>query len=156
MMLFKYFCKKIRMSISEKLAALLQEKSSKNELEGSRFLENNKIQEGVQCLPSGLQYKIITQTERVKPTINNQVTCHYHGTCIDGTVFDSSVQRGTPATFPLHRVIQGWTEGLQLMSAGSTYIFYIPPHLAYGAQQISKEIGPNTTLIFEVELLSIS
>jgi FKBP-type peptidyl-prolyl cis-trans isomerase FklB len=105
-------------------------------------------------LPSGLQYEILMEGNGSKPTANNEVTCHYHGTMIDGAVFDSSVQRGSPAKFPLNRVIAVWTEGVQLMPTGSKWRFFIPPHLAYGDRQISAEIGANSTLIFEVELIS--
>jgi FKBP-type peptidyl-prolyl cis-trans isomerase FklB len=91
-----------------------------------------------------------------KPLATNKVTCHYHGTLIDGTVFDSSVKRGQPATFPLNMVIKGWTEGLQLMPMGSKWRFFIPADLGYGNKQVSAEIGPNSTLIFEVELLGIN
>ena len=120
---------------------------------GEEFLAINKQKEGVTTLESGLQYEVITMGTGPKPTANNSVTCHYHGTTIEGTIFDSSVQRGTPATFPLKAVIKGWTEGLQLMPAGSKWRFFIPPHLAYGDRHISAVIGPNSTLIFEVELL---
>src|SRR3984957_7806868 len=91
-----------------------------------------------------------------EPAATNNVTCHYHGTLIDGTVFDSSVKRGQPASFPLNQVIKGWTEGLQLMAAGSKWRFFIPPHLGYGDRQVGPQIGPNSTLIFEVELLGIN
>ena len=121
---------------------------------GEEFLATNKQKEGVTTLESGLQYEVITMGTGPKPTANNSVTCHYHGTTIEGTIFDSSVQRGTPATFPLKAVIKGWTEGLQLMPAGSKWRFFIPPHLAYGDRHISAVIGPNSTLIFEVELIS--
>ena len=104
-------------------------------------------------LESGLQLEVITMGTGLKPSANNSVTCHYHGTTIEGAVFDSSVQRGAPATFPLKAVIKGWTEGLQLMPLGSKFRFFIPPHLAYGDRQVSALIGPNCTLIFEVELI---
>jgi FKBP-type peptidyl-prolyl cis-trans isomerase FklB len=107
-------------------------------------------------LASGLQYEIITEGTGPKPRAKDKVTCHYHGTLIDGTVFDSSVSRGQPATFPLNMVIKGWTEGLQLMTVGSKWRFFIPPQLAYGDRQVSTQIGPNSTLIFDVELLGIS
>jgi FKBP-type peptidyl-prolyl cis-trans isomerase FklB len=107
-------------------------------------------------LASGLQYEIITEGTGPKPTAKDKVSCHYHGTLIDGTVFDSSVSRGQPATFPLNMVIKGWTEGLQLMTVGSKWRFFIPPQLAYGDRQVSTQIGPNSTLIFDVELLGIS
>lgn len=111
---------------------------------------------GVIELSSGLQYLILKEGEGAKPTAFNTVTCHYHGTLINGTIFDSSVQRGKPASFPLNMVIKGWTEGLQLMSVGSKFRFFIPPHLAYGERQVSAEIGANSTLIFDVELLGIN
>lgn len=133
-----------------------QEKSAANLQAGQQFLAENKKRESVHELPSGLQYEILVQGSGAYPRATDTVTCHYHGTLIDGTVFDSSVKRGQPASFPLNRVIAGWTEGLQLMPAGSKWKFFIPPHLAYGDRQVSPQIGPQSTLIFEVELLSIS
>lgn len=132
------------------------EKAAANLKAGEEFLAANKDKAGVVTLPSGLQYEVLTEGTGAKPLATNNVTCHYHGTLIDGTVFDSSVKRGQPATFPLNRVIAGWTEGLQYMSVGSKYRFFIPPHLGYGTQQVSAQIGPNSTLIFDVELLGIS
>ena len=132
------------------------QKSDANLKAGEKFLEENGQRPGVVVLASGLQYEIITDGTGPKPGVKDKVSCHYHGTLIDGTVFDSSVQRGQPATFPLNMVIKGWTEGLQLMSQGSKWKFFIPPHLAYGDRQVSAQIGPNSTLIFEVELLDIS
>ncbi|MBS1642790.1 MAG: FKBP-type peptidyl-prolyl cis-trans isomerase [Bacteroidetes bacterium] len=142
------------MSIADKLAQIKNEKAANNLKVGEIFLEKNKTEEGVVVLPSGLQYKILTEGNGAKPAATSNVTCHYHGTLIDGTVFDSSVQRGKPATFPLNMVIKGWTEGLQLMPVGSKFRFFIPPHLAYGDRQVSAAIGPNSTLIFDVELIS--
>lgn len=142
------------MGISEKLSQLKADKSSVNLKTGQDFLAANKLKPGVIELPSGLQYEVITQGTGEKPSASHEVTCHYHGTMIDGTVFDSSVKRGQPASFPLNRVIAGWTEGLQLMPKGSKWRFFIPPNLAYGDRQVSAEIGPNSTLIFEVELIS--
>lgn len=127
----------------------------KNMKEGQIFMEENAQKEGVITLESGLQYRVIKEGDGRKPKVTDSAKCHYHGTNIYGEVFDSSVERGLPATFPLRRVIKGWTEGLQLMSEGSKYEFVIPPHLAYGKQKLSKEIGPNSTLIFEVELLKV-
>ncbi|MDE1190918.1 MAG: FKBP-type peptidyl-prolyl cis-trans isomerase [Arachidicoccus sp.] len=144
------------MSIADILFKKNQEKAQANLKAGETFLAENKKRENVVELPSGLQYEILIQGEGAKPTATNNVTCHYHGTLIDGKVFDSSVQRNQPATFPLNRVIKGWTEGLQLMNTGSKYRFYIPSHLAYGERAVSAEIGPNSTLIFDVELLGIS
>ena len=143
------------MGISDKLFQMKNEKAQQNLKAGQEFLAANKNKPGVTELPSGLQYEIITEGSGPKPSASNKVTCHYHGTLIDGTVFDSSVKRGQPATFPLGMVIKGWTEGLQLMPVGSKYRFFIPPDLGYGDRQVSAQIGPNSTLIFDVELLSI-
>ena len=142
------------MGVADQLAQLKAEKAAANLKEGQAFLAANKEKGGVVELPSGLQYEIITQGTGPKPTASNEVTCHYHGTLINGTIFDSSVQRGRPASFPLNMVIKGWTEGLQLMPTGSKWRFFIPPHLGYGDRQVSAQIGPNSTLIFEVELIS--
>jgi len=144
------------MGIADKLFHLKNEKAAANLKAGQEFLETNKTKPGVTALPSGLQYEILTEGSGPKPGASNNVTCHYHGTLIDGTVFDSSVRRGQPATFPLNRVIKGWTEGLQLMPTGSKWRFFIPPHLGYGDKQVSAEIGPNSTLIFDVELISFT
>ena len=122
---------------------------------GKAFLAENKKQPGVIETPSGLQYKVIAEGSGVKPTAKNQVKVHYTGTLIDGTVFDSSVSRGEPATFGVTQVISGWVEGLQLMSKGAKYKFFIPSNLAYGTQGAGKMIGPTATLIFDVELLEI-
>ena len=142
------------MGIADKLFQLKNEKAAANLKAGQDFLANNKTQEGVVELPSGLQYLVLNEGTGEKPKSYNEVTCHYHGTLIDGTIFDSSVQRGRPASFPLNMVIKGWTEGLQLMPAGSKFRFFIPPHLGYGDRQVSAQIGPNSTLIFDVELIS--
>ncbi len=123
---------------------------------GKKFLEENGKKEGVTTLESGLQYEIITNGDGEKPTANDSVKCHYEGTLIDGTVFDSSIKRGEPAVFPINGVIKGWTEALQLMPVGSKWKLYIPSDLAYGAQGAGNIIGPHTTLIFEVELLEIT
>ncbi|MEN8118618.1 MAG: FKBP-type peptidyl-prolyl cis-trans isomerase [Bacteroidota bacterium] len=128
---------------------------NKNLEEGLAFLAENSKKEGVIELPSGLQYEVLQEGDGEIPTANDQVKCHYHGTLTDGTVFDSSVERGQPATFPVNGVIQGWVEALQLMSTGSKWKLYIPSELAYGTQGAGGAIGPNTTLIFEVELLEI-
>jgi FKBP-type peptidyl-prolyl cis-trans isomerase FklB len=122
---------------------------------GKEFLEANKTKEGVITLPSGLQYKVITEGSGEKPTLTSSVTTHYHGTTIDGNVFDSSVNRGTPASFPVNGVIAGWTEALQLMPLGSKWELYVPSDLAYGERGAGGDIGPHATLIFEVELLEI-
>jgi FKBP-type peptidyl-prolyl cis-trans isomerase FklB len=142
-------------SISEKLKSMFESKAAANLAAGQAFLAENAKRAGVVSLESGLQYEIITEGNGPKPSATQTVTCHYHGTVIDGRVFDSSVRRGQPASFPLNRVIAGWTEALQLMGTGSKWRLFLPPHLAYGSQQVSAEIGPNSTLIFEVELLEI-
>ena len=144
------------MGIADRLFNIKNEKASANLKAGQDFLAANKQKPGVTTLPSGLQYEVITEGTGIKPLARNNVTCHYHGSLIDGTVFDSSVERGQPATFPLNRVISGWTEGLQLMGVGSKWRFFIPPNLAYGDRQTGSDIGPNSTLIFEVELLGVS
>ncbi|MBI9039258.1 MAG: FKBP-type peptidyl-prolyl cis-trans isomerase [Bacteroidales bacterium] len=134
----------------------LQEKRSveKNE-DNTKFLAENAKRDGVVTLPSGLQYEIINIGDGEKPKLNDKVTTHYHGTLINGTIFDSSVKRGQPASFPVNGVIKGWTEALQLMPVGSKWKLFVPSELAYGEQGAGNAIGPNTTLIFEVELLSI-
>lgn len=143
------------MSVADKLKAMREAKAAENLAAGQTFLAENAQRPGVVQLDSGLQYEILIEGSGPKPGPVSNVTCHYHGTLIDGKVFDSSVQRGRPATFPLNRVIRGWTEALQLMATGSKWRLYLPPHLAYGDQQVSAEIGPNSTLVFEVELLGI-
>ena len=129
--------------------------SSDNLQAGKNYLAENALREGVVALPSGIQYEVITMGDGPHPSAKDTVRCHYHGTTIEGKVFDSSVQRGQPASFPLNRVIAGWTEALQLMPVGSKWRLFIPPNLAYGDRRVSPEIGPNSTLIFEVELLGI-
>jgi FKBP-type peptidyl-prolyl cis-trans isomerase len=126
-----------------------------NKKEGDAFLAANKAKEGVVALPSGLQYKILQQGTGPKPTAADTVICNYKGTLINGTEFDSSYKRGEPATFPVGRVIKGWTEALQLMPTGSKWQLFIPADLAYGDRGAGNDIGPNATLIFEVELVSI-
>jgi FKBP-type peptidyl-prolyl cis-trans isomerase FklB len=129
--------------------------AEKNRKEGEAFLAVNKQKEGVVTLPSGLQYKIIVNGTGPKPTADQTVECHYRGTLINGTEFDSSIKRGKPAEFELGKVIKGWTEALQLMPVGSKWQLFIPSELAYGNGGAGQIIGPNSTLIFEVELLSI-
>jgi FKBP-type peptidyl-prolyl cis-trans isomerase FklB len=144
------------MGIADKLFNMNKDKAAANLKAGQDFLEANKTNPGVVALPSGLQYQVLVEGAGAKPAANNNVTCHYHGTLIDGTVFDSSVRRGQPATFPLNAVIKGWTEGLQLMPTGSKWRFFIPSNLGYGERQVSAQIGPNSTLIFDVELISFN
>ena len=122
---------------------------------GEEFLAINKNRPGVVTLPSGLQYEILNEGNGPKPKATDQVKCHYHGTLIDGTVFDSSVERGQPATFGVNQVIPGWVEALQLMPVGSKWKLFIPSNLAYGKAGAGQSIEPNSTLIFEVEILDI-
>ena len=129
--------------------------AEKNIAEGKKFLEENKKKPGVVTLPSGLQYIVLKEGTGEMPKATDNVTTHYHGTLINGDVFDSSVERGQPATFGVSQVIRGWTEALQLMKTGSKWKLFIPSDLAYGDQGAGPKIGPGTTLIFEVELLSI-
>jgi FKBP-type peptidyl-prolyl cis-trans isomerase len=129
--------------------------ATNNQTEGDEFLAQNKTKEGVRTTASGLQYKSLKEGDGPQPKATDTVTVNYRGTLIDGTEFDSSYKRGEPATFPLNGVIKGWTEGVQLMRKGSKYQFFIPPALAYGERGIGHDIGPNSTLIFEVELLAI-
>lgn len=123
--------------------------------EGQEFLEENGKKEGITTTESGLQYEVIKDGDGAKPAATDTVTVHYHGTLIDGTVFDSSVERGEPTSFPLNRVIPGWTEGVQLMPVGAKYRFFIPSDLAYGERGAGPTIKPHSALIFEVELLKI-
>lgn len=123
--------------------------------EGGAFLAANKTKDGVVTLPSGLQYKVLTEGTGPKPTATDSVVCNYRGTLINGTEFDSSYKRGEPATFPVSGVIKGWTEALQLMPVGSKWQLFVPSDLAYGERSPGPEIAPDSTLIFEVELLSI-
>jgi FKBP-type peptidyl-prolyl cis-trans isomerase FklB len=133
----------------------MEAKASENVASGAAFLEENGARDGVVTLPSGLQYEVLTDAEGPKPSATDRVTTHYRGTLIDGTVFDSSYDRGQPATFPLNGVIAGWTEALQLMSVGAKWRLYIPPDLAYGSRA-QGPIPANSTLIFDVELLEIN
>ncbi len=127
----------------------------KNKQEGEAFLADNAKQPGVVTLPSGLQYKAITQGKGKKPSLTSSVTTHYRGRLIDGTEFDSSYKRGKPATFPVNGVIRGWTEALQLMQEGSKWELYVPPSLGYGEGGAGGVIPPNATLIFEIELITV-
>ena len=144
------------MGVADLLAKKKKALAEKNLKEGQEFQEEFGKLEGVTTLDSGLQYQILEDAKGKFPKPKDFVICHYHGTTIHGEVFDSSVERGKTAKFQLNRVIEGWTEGLQLMAPGCKYKFVIPPHLAYGEEQISKQIGPNSTLIFEVELIDIA
>ncbi len=141
--------------MTEKQAAANKEAAEKNTAGGEKFLTENKTKEGVKTTASGLQYKVVKDGNGPSPKDTDTVVVNYRGTLIDGTEFDSSYKRGEPATFPVNRVIKGWTEALQLMKVGSKYQLFIPSNLAYGERGASQEIGPNSTLIFDVELLSI-
>ncbi|MGA8309587.1 MAG: FKBP-type peptidyl-prolyl cis-trans isomerase [Terriglobales bacterium] len=145
----------VQNDMRKKQQAQMQQAGEANRKEGEAFLEANKSKDGVVALPSGLQYKILTQGTGPKPAASDSVVCNYRGTLINGTEFDSSYKRGEPATFPVSGVIKGWTEALQLMPVGSKWQLFIPSDLAYGERAPGPEIAPNSTLIFEVELLSI-
>jgi len=132
-----------------------EKKAVVNKQKGDAFLASNAKKPGIHVTASGLQYEVIKEAQGEKPTAESTVKVNYKGTTIDGETFDSSYDRGEPATFPLNGVIKGWTEGIQLMSIGSKYKFYIPAELAYGNRQAGGKIGPNSTLIFEVELLDV-
>jgi FKBP-type peptidyl-prolyl cis-trans isomerase FklB len=142
-------------TLMAKKAEEMQKLSEKNKADGEKFLAENAKKEGVKVLPSGLQYKVITPGTGKSPKATDTVTTHYKGTLIDGTEFDSSYKRGEPATFPVSGVIPGWTEALQLMKEGAKWQLFLPPDLAYGERGAGRDIGPNATLIFEVELISV-
>jgi FKBP-type peptidyl-prolyl cis-trans isomerase FklB len=129
---------------------------SNNKQAGEDFLAENKNKPGVVTLPSGLQYEVLTEGSGKKPGPSSSVTTHYHGTLLNGTVFDSSYQRGQPATFGVNQVIAGWTEALQLMPEGSKWRLYIPSDMAYGKRGAGRDIGPDSALIFDVELLKVN
>ena len=145
-----YFAKK-----EEKLNAERAVQGKAHKEAGEKYLAENAKKEGVVTLPSGLQYQVLKEGNGKKPSAKDTVKCHYEGFLIDGTVFDSSVQRGEPATFPLQQVIAGWTEGLQLMQEGAKYRFFIPYRLAYGEGGAGQMIPPFATLIFDVELIEV-
>ena len=129
--------------------------NAENIEKGKSFLEENAKRPGVVTLPSGLQYEVITEGNGKKPSATDRVKCHYEGTLIDGTFFDSSIKRGEPAIFGVNQVIKGWVEALQLMTEGAKWKLFIPSELAYGAQQAGEMIPPHSTLIFEVELIEV-
>lgn len=145
----------LQAEVRKKQEDKMQVAGGANKQAGDAFLAANKSKEGVVTLPSGLQYKILTAGTGPKPTISDSVICNYRGTLLNGTEFDSSYKRGQPTTFPVGRVIKGWTEALQLMPVGSKWQLFIPSDLAYGANGAGGDIGPNATLIFEVELIAI-
>ena len=146
---------KFQATMEEKANAEAQKAASENSEKGKAYLAENAKKEGVKVTASGLQYEVIKEGTGKKPAATDTVSVHYEGTLINGQVFDSSIRRGQPVEFPLNRVIPGWTEGVQLMSVGSKYRFVIPSNLAYGEHGAGGAIGPNETLIFEVELLDI-
>jgi FKBP-type peptidyl-prolyl cis-trans isomerase FklB len=146
----------LRGQVQAKMQAQAQQDAMTNQKTGDAFLAANKTKPGVVTLPSGLQYKILKEGTGPKPTTSDKVVCNYKGTLIDGKEFDSSYKRGEPATFPVTGVIKGWTEALQLMPVGSKWQLVLPPSLAYGERGAGTDIGPNETLVFEVELLSIA
>jgi FKBP-type peptidyl-prolyl cis-trans isomerase FklB len=148
--------KQMQEEMQQKQQAKMKEAGLANKKEGETFLAANKTKEGVVTLPSGLQYKILKEGTGPKPTPSDSVVCNYKGTLIDGKEFDSSYRRGQPATFPVTGVIKGWTEALQLMPVGSKWQLFVPSDLAYADHGAGADIGPDTTLIFEVELLSIA
>lgn len=131
------------------------EKFKENKANGEKYLADNAKKEGVRVLPSGLQYMVLKEGKGKSPVATDQVKCHYEGMLVDGTLFDSSIQRGQPATFPLNGVIAGWTEGLQLMQEGAKYRFFIPYHLGYGERGAGQSIPPFSALIFDVELIEV-
>ncbi|MCQ2224704.1 MAG: FKBP-type peptidyl-prolyl cis-trans isomerase [Paludibacteraceae bacterium] len=144
-----------QMILSQYFSKLQQEADAKNKELGEKFLAENKKREGIITTASGLQYEILTEGNGPKPKATDTVSCHYEGRLIDGTVFDSSIRRGQPAQFPVNGVIAGWVEALQMMPVGSKWRLYIPSELAYGAHGAGDVIGPNATLIFDVEVLQI-
>ena len=145
----------LQTDLHKKQDQAMQAAGEANKKQGEVFLAANKAKDGVVTLPSGLQYKVLTEGKGPKPTPSDTVVCNYKGTLIDGTEFDSSYKRGQPATFPVGQVIKGWTEALQLMPVGSKWELFIPSEMAYGPRGPTPAIGANSTLIFEVELLSI-
>ena len=145
----------LRNEMIKKQQTQAQKVGDANKQAGQQFLAANKTKEGVVTLPSGLQYKILKEGTGPKPTATDTVVCNYRGTLIDGTEFDSSYKGGKPATFPVGQVIKGWTEALQLMPVGSKWQVFVPSDLAYGERSPGAEIGPNSTLVFEIDLLSI-
>jgi len=147
--------RELQAEVRKKQEEQRQQLGAANKEAGEKFLAANKIKEGVVTLPSGLQYKVLTEGTGAKPAATDTVVCNYRGTLLDGTEFDSSYKRGQPASFPVRGVIKGWTEALQLMPVGSKWQLVIPSDLAYGERGPGNGIGPNATLIFEVELVSI-
>ncbi len=146
---------KLRKQVMAKQAEMMKKAGTQNIVKGEKFLAENKKKDGVITLPSGLQYKVINKGSGDSPKLTDEVTVNYRGTLIEGTEFDSSYRRGQPATFKVNAVIAGWTEALQIMKPGSKWQLYIPSSLAYGERGAGRDIGPNATLIFDVELISV-
>jgi FKBP-type peptidyl-prolyl cis-trans isomerase FklB len=145
----------LQKEMMDKQAAAAKEAGEKNKAEGDKFLAENKKKEGVKTTASGLQYKVMKEGTGESPKETDMVVTNYKGTTLDGTEFDSSYKRNEPATFPVNRVIKGWTEALMMMKPGAKYQLFIPSNLAYGERAVGKDIGPNSTLVFEVELVGI-
>lgn len=141
--------------LAEEQAAELARLAEETRLAGEAYLHINAQKPGVRVLESGLQFEIIESGEGKTPTLTSKVLAHYHGTLVNGEIFDSSIERGEPAEFPVNRLIAGWTEALQMMKEGDVWQLVVPPHLAYGDRQVGDRIAPNSVLIFEVELIEV-
>ncbi len=146
----------LKNKMKAQMAEQMKKSGGQNIIKGKQYLSENKKKDGVISLPSGLQYKVINKGSGSSPALTDKVTVNYRGTLIDGTEFDSSYRRGQPATFKVNAVIRGWTEALQLMKPGAKWQLYIPSALAYGERGAGRDIGPNATLIFDVELISVN
>jgi FKBP-type peptidyl-prolyl cis-trans isomerase len=153
---FQNIMNSVKQQVQAQQKAFVSQLAQKNRKQGEEFLEQNKQKEGVQDTASGLQYKVLTEGSGDKPHLTDAVKVHYKGTFIDGTMFDSSYERGEPATFPVDRVIAGWSEALQLMTVGSKFQIFVPGYLAYGEAGFAPHIEPNKVLCFEMELLEIN
>jgi len=148
--------KEFQDAMQAKMTAQRESAGKDNQVASDNYMKANAAREGITTLPSGLQYEVLEEGSGKKPAATDEVTVHYTGKLIDGTVFDSSEQRGQPATFKLNQVIPGWTEGLQLMSEGAKYRLYIPPKIGYGERGAGASIGPNAALVFDVHLIKIN
>lgn len=155
-MKFKKILQALQQQIQEQQKVFVEQVAKKNKTEGEDFLEENKAKEGVTTLSSGLQYKILNAGTGASPSMHEEVTVHYRGTLIDGTVFDSTYERDEPQKFPVSRVIPGWSEALKIMKVGDKWQLVIPSYLAYGESGYGPQIQPNATLVFEMELLKIN